>query len=83
LGKFKEEINRVPERKKLKELEKSLKQLYRDMLRTEKSIRNKIQTEIIPKVEKELQDLKKRLAPSGRTEEVAPIESDLEKIKRI
>ena len=83
LGKFKEEINQVPERKKVKELEKSLKQLYRDMLRTEKSIRTKIQTEIIPKVEKELQDLKKRLTPSGRTEEVTPIESDLEKIKRI
>jgi len=82
-GKLKEEINQVPKRNEMKELEKSLKQLYNDMLNTEKSIRTKIQTEIIPKIEKELQSLKKRLVPSGRTEEVTPIESDLEKIKRI
>jgi uncharacterized phage infection (PIP) family protein YhgE len=82
-GKFKKEVSQVPERKEIKELEKSLKQLYNYMLRTEKSIRTNIQTKILPKIEKEVQRLKKRLAPSGRTEEVTPLESDLEKIKRI
>lgn len=83
LEKYKKEIRQVPERKEIKALEKSLKQLYNEMLTTQKSIRTKIQTEIIPKVEKEIGDLKKKLAPSGRDSEVAPIESDLEKIKEI
>jgi paraquat-inducible protein B len=82
-GKFKEKISQVPKRKEVKELEKSLQQLYDNMLRTEKSIRINIQTKILPKIEKEVQHLKKRLAPSGRTEEVTPLESDLEKIKTI
>jgi vacuolar-type H+-ATPase subunit H len=83
LEQYKKEIRQVPERKDVKKLEKSLRNLYDEMLTTQKSIRTKIQTEIIPKVEKEIEDLKKKLAPSGRDSEVAPIESDLEKIKKI
>ena len=83
LEQYKKEIRQVPERKEVKDLEKSLRKLYDEMLTTQKSVRTKIQTEIIPKVEKEIEDLKKKLAPSGRDSEVAPIESDLEKIKKI
>jgi paraquat-inducible protein B len=83
LEQYKQKIRRVPERKEVKDLEKSLKRLYDEMLTAQKSIRTKIQTEIIPKVEKEIADLKKKLTPSGRESEVAPIESDLEKIKKI
>lgn len=83
LGKFNQEVKQLPEREEVKQLGKSLNQLRSDMMETEASIRNKIQTEIIPEIEKELESLKKRMAPSGREKEVAPLENEVQKIKNV
>lgn len=83
LQRFKTEVSNLPEREEVKQLGNALSQLHEDMVTTEKSLRAKIQTEIIPEIEKELEDLKQRLESSGREEEVEPLEDELKKIKRI
>lgn len=80
---LKKEVGKAPEREEVRQLRNSLNQLYADMLANEKSIRTKLQQEIIPQIEKELEELKERLQSSGREEEIAPLESELEKIKKV
>ncbi len=81
--KFKSDISKIPEREDVKNLGRKLEQLHKEMVETEVSVRTKIQTEIIPQIEKELESLKNQLAPSGREEEVAPLEQELKEIKQV
>ncbi|MGD9212118.1 MAG: hypothetical protein PVI90_15155 [Desulfobacteraceae bacterium] len=83
LGKLNQELTRLPEKDEVKMLGDSLEKLRDEMMAAEKSLRLKIQTEIIPQIEQDVDTLKKRLAPSGRDEEVEILEVELEKIKKI
>ena len=83
LERLNQKFSHLPEQEEVKALGNSLTQLRNEMMDTEKSIRNKIQTEIIPQIEQEVKNLKKRLTPLGRDEEVEILEIELEKIKDV
>jgi hypothetical protein len=42
-----------------------------------------IQKEILPRLEEQLQNLKKRLQKKGKEDELKPLETKMEKIKKI
>lgn len=78
-----DKLHQLPQRQEIKELGQSLNRLHQQMMTTEKSIRTKIQTEIIPQIEAEVNRLKERLTPLERDEEVEVLETELEKIKQV
>lgn len=80
---FKEDLGKIPESEEFKRLEDELKYLYDEMKRSGKEVREKIQKELLPLLEQELEKLRERLQKDGREEELKPLEIEMEKIKEI
>ena len=80
---FTEDLSKIPESEEFKRLEDELKSLYDEMKRSGKEVREKIQKELLPLLEQELEKLKERLQKDGREEELKPLEIEMEKIREI
>ena len=80
LQQFFENLSKLPESEEVKQLQKDLEGLAREMEKVGKSTRDKIQNEIVPMLKEELEHLKKRLEKFGREKEVEPLEEQLEKL---
>jgi paraquat-inducible protein B len=80
LQQFFEDLKKLPESDEVKQLQKDLEELGREMEKAGKATRDKIQTEIVPLIKEELERLKKRLEGFGREKEVEPLEKQLEKL---
>ena len=80
---FAEELKKVPESEAYKKLEDELTNLYDEMKQSGKEVREMIQKKILPQLEQELQNLKKRLQKNGKEDELKPLETKMEKIKKI
>jgi len=80
---FAEQLKQVPESEDYKKLENELTDLYTEMKQSGKAVREMIQKEILPRLEQELQNLKKRLQKNGKEDELKPLETKMEKIKKI
>lgn len=83
LEQFTDDLSKIPESEEFKKLEDELKSLYDEMKRAGKEVREKIQKELLPLLEQELEKLKERLQKDGREEELKPLEIEMEKIKEI
>lgn len=83
LEKLNRQISDLPNRETVKALAAMLSQLRNELIASEKAIRTKIQTELIPQIEQEIDHLKRRLAPLDRDEDIEILETELEKIKKI
>jgi hypothetical protein len=53
------------------------------MKQSGKDVREMIQKEILPRIEQELENLKKRLNEKGKKDELKPLEIKMEEIKKI
>ncbi len=82
-NRFTEELKKVPDSEAYKKLEDELTDLYDEMKQSGKEVREMIQKEILPRLEKELENLKNRLHKKGRQDELKPLETTVEKIKKI
>ena len=80
---FAEGLKKVPDSEAYKKLEDKLTNLYDEMKQSGKAVREMIQKEILPRLQKELENLKKRLHEKGREDELKPLETKMEKIKKI
>ena len=77
---YTEDLSKLPESDEVKQLQKDLEELGREMEKAGKATRDKIQDEVIPMIKEELERLKKRLKNFGREKEVEPLEKQLEKL---
>jgi hypothetical protein len=80
---FAEELKKIPDSEAYKKLEGQLTDLYNEMKQSGKQVREMIQKEILPRLEKELENLKKRFHEKGQEKELKPLETKMEKIKKI
>ena len=80
---FAEQLKKLPESEAYKQLENELTNLYNEMKQSGKAVREMIQKDILPRLEQELQNLKKRLQKNGKEDELKPLETKMEKIKKI
>ena len=83
LQQFFEDVRKLPESDEVKQLQKDLEELGREMEKAGKAARDKIQNEVMPLIKEELERLKKRLENFGREKEVEPLEKQLEKLTNI
>lgn len=82
-GQFLEGLKRLPETEEYKKLEEELARLSEEMKRSGKSVREKIQKDVLPKIREELEKLRERLRSLGREKELEPIETGVEEIREI
>jgi paraquat-inducible protein B len=80
LQQFFEDLKKLPESDEVKQLQRDLEELGREMEKAGKATRDKIQNEVVPLIKEELERLKKRLENFGREREVEPLEKQLEKL---
>lgn len=80
LQQFFEDLKKLPESDEVKQLQRDLEELGREMEKAGKATRDKIQKEVVPLIKEELERLKKRLEDFGREKEVEPLEEQLEKL---
>jgi paraquat-inducible protein B len=80
---FTEELKKIPDSEAYKELEDELMNVYEEMKRSGKAVREMIQKEILPRLEQELDNLRKRLHEKGREDELKPLEIKMEEIRKI
>ena len=77
------ELKRFPESREYQDFKKSLEDLAAEIERNEAHARDKIKKEWLPKIQRELDLLRERLKKMGREDELAPLESEVERILRI
>ncbi len=80
IEKFLEDLGKMSQSEEVKQLQKDLEELVREMEKAGQATRDKIQNEIVPLLKEELDRLKKRLEQFGREKEVEPLEQQLEKL---
>lgn len=83
LEKFGRDIQTFAESKEYHDLKRSLEGLAEEMARKEKAARETVKRQWLPKIQRELDDLRKRLKQLGRENEMAPLEEQVERLRRI
>jgi hypothetical protein len=77
------EIKGFPQSREYQAFKKSLEDLASEIGKKEAHTREKIKRQWLPKIQRELDELKKRLKSMGREDELAPLEREVERIRRI
>jgi len=83
INKLSDEINQIPESREIKKFEHYLNQLKEKMKKSGSAFREKIQKELLPRLQKEIEKLKERLRKFGREKEVEPLEVKMDELKKI
>jgi len=78
-----DEIKQIPESREIKELEHYLNELKEKMKKAGSAFREKIQKEVLPWLQKEIEKLKERLRKFGREKEVEPLEVKMKELRKI
>lgn len=80
---FGRDVQGIPESEAYQQLKRSLEEWAREMERAEEETRNKIEREWLPRIRRELDELREQLKPDGREEELEPIEREVRRIRNI
>lgn len=83
MDKFGRDIQTFPESQEYKDLKKSLQDLADEIERKEKETREKVKREWLPKIQRELDDLRERLRQMDREDQLAPLDQEVERIRRM
>jgi hypothetical protein len=97
LGDFKDRLNKfgdtleemtrplrdIPESEEVRKLDKQMKGLMEDLKRKGIEAREKFDREILPELQKKIEELRDRLRKFGRDKELDPIEEDMRKLRQI
>jgi len=73
----------LPESEEVKKLEKQMKDLMEDLKRKGGEVREKFDREILPELQKKIEELRDRLRKFGREKELDPLEEDMRKLRKI
>ena len=77
--KFSEEIKRIPESDEFKTLKKELDVLLEELKKSGKSVKEKIDKQLMPQIEKEVEKLRERLREFEQKKESKPSDDQLKK----
>jgi hypothetical protein len=80
---LKNDLKQVPESEEYYRLKKSLSDLADEIGRAEKQARGRLKDKWLPQIEKEIEAFKKRLRDLGREKEAEPLQTELERIRKI
>lgn len=83
IEKFNRDVQKIPDSEAYQELKKSMEALADDIRRAEKEAREKVKKEWLPRIERQLDELRKQLQQLGREKELSPLEERVERIRRI
>ncbi|MBI9089086.1 MAG: MCE family protein [Desulfobacterium sp.] len=78
---FMDQVGKIPESEEYKELESAMDTLAKEMKASGKEVRETLKNEILPKLRKDLEMLKKRLEDRGQA--VEPLEKKLDTLRDI
>ena len=79
--KFSEEIKRIPESEEFKKLKKELDDLLEELKQSGKSVKEKIEKQLLPQIEKEVEKLRERLKEFEKDKESDPKDGPIEKTR--
>jgi len=74
LQKFGKDIEAIPDSEEVKKLEEAVRQFGAQFNRAQEDIQDQIQNEILPQLQREVENLRRRLEKEGREQEVDEIE---------
>jgi paraquat-inducible protein B len=77
------DVRQVPETEAYQQIKKSLEALAAAIRQKEKQARENIKRQWLPRIQRELDDLRRRLEAYGREDELKPLEVELDRIRRI
>ncbi len=80
---FIEKFQKIPQSEEFKALEKKLDDLGQELEKSGKSFKEKIQTDLIPRLEQELEELQKKLNNGENKKDTRPLEDKLQQLKKI
>ncbi|MCF8146418.1 MAG: hypothetical protein K9N21_21130 [Deltaproteobacteria bacterium] len=80
---FSDDLKEIPENEDVKRLQKDLDQLLDKMKRSGTEFRDKVQKDLAPRLQEEIDKLKERLRGLGREEEVEPLQTRMDEIRKI
>lgn len=83
IDRFERDLKSFPESQAYKDLKKSLEDLALEMELKEKQTRESVKREWLPKIQRELEALRKRLKQMGREEELAPLDHEVDRIRNM
>jgi len=83
LEEMESDVKQVPETEAYQQIKKSLEALAAAIKQKEKQTREKIKRQWLPRIQRELDDLRRRLEAYGREDELKPLEVEMERIRRI
>ena len=83
IEKFGRDVQQFPESEEYRQLKKSLEDLAVEIEKKEKQAREKVKRDWLPRIQRELENLRKELKQLGREQELQPLEKEVEKIRRI
>ncbi len=83
IEKFERDVQQYPQSEEYNNLKKSLEDLAAEIQQKEKQARERIKREWLPRIQRELDKLREKLKQYGREGELAPLDKEVERIRRI
>lgn len=80
---FGRDVQGIPESEAYQRLKRSLEAWADEMERASEETRDKIEREWLPRIQRELDELRKHLEPEGREKELEPLEREVHRIRNI
>jgi hypothetical protein len=80
---FGRDVQSFPESQEYQDLKKALDDLATELGRKEKETRERLKKEWLPKLQRELDVLRQRLREDGHEEQMAPLDKEMDRIRKI
>lgn len=83
IDKFENDLKSLPESQAYKDLKKTIEDFASEIERQEKQTRESLKREWLPKIQRELEELRRRLKEMGREDELAPLDQEVNRIRNM
>ena len=83
IDQFDHDVRQYPQSEEYRQLKKSLEDLGAEIESKGKETRERIKKEWLPKIQHELDKLREKLKQSGKEDELAPLEKEVDRIRKI
>jgi len=80
---FSKELKEAPRDEDIKKLQKDLNQLLDEMKRSGAAFRDKVQKDLVPRLQEEIDKLREKLREQGREKEAEPLQTKMDEMRNI
>lgn len=80
---FGDEVNTVPDRQEVRQLEESIRQFAAEFFKAQKTVRDRIRDEVLPQLNRQLDQLREQLREKGREGEIEAIDNQVKEMSRV